>query len=86
MPTPKTWTATDIELGKLTITRQPMTLQVERRYQFLDLNQDVLSDVAAGRLVIEIAIADIPAHIIDALQTIDTWTYEQALSQAGMDD
>ena len=81
---PKTWTATDLKLGKLTINRSGSTLQVERRYRFLDEFDEVLAQVAGGRLLLNVAIADVPADILSALQTIDNWTKQQALEQEGM--
>lgn len=90
MATPKTWTADDIEQGKLTIHRithpdtdQP-ALQIERRYIFLDDQDEKLQGVAGGRVLEIVEIGNLPQGIIDALQAIDNWTYQQALSQEGM--
>lgn len=80
----KTWTATDIQLGKLTITRMGSAIQIGRRYQFLDSEGAVLGQIAGGRLVAEMKIAEIPPAILSALQTIDGWTKERALEQEGM--
>lgn len=85
----KTWTAVDLKLGKLTIHRaidefgQP-AIQLERRYQFVDNAGRVLEQIAGGRVVETIAIADIPADILAALQKIDAWTKQKALEQEGM--
>ncbi len=80
----KTWTATDLELGKLTIHRTPTELRVERRYKFKDSNGDILSQIVGGRLLVEEKFSEIPASIPAALQTIDAWTKQQALDQEGM--
>lgn len=90
----KTWTATDLTLGKLTINRgmsreileEPSVpvLRVERRYKFLDTNGDVLTQIAGRSVLLEINIDDISADILTALQTIDAWTKAQALEQEEM--
>jgi len=80
----KTWVATDLELGKLTITRMGSTIQIGRRYRFLDENGEVLTQTTTGRLVAEMEIADIPPAILSSLQTIDSWTKQRALEQEGM--
>ena len=85
----KTWTAHDVKMGKLTIHRtqdefeQP-AIHHESRYVFLDEADEVLTQIAGGRVVGVIAIADLPADILDALQKIDTWRKNQALAQEGM--
>lgn len=89
MATPKTWTAEDIQQGKLTLHRVineigQQAIQVERRYVFVDAADQVLDQVAGGRLLAVMAIVDIPASVVSALQTIDKWTYDQALAQEGM--
>ena len=82
----KTWTATDLELGKLTIirTRTGQDLHLERRYRFLDAEDAVLTQIAGGRVSETVAIVDLPADILDALQKIDAWTKQKALEQEGM--
>ncbi len=82
----KTWTATDLELGKLTITRQGDTLHVERRYQFVDGDGDVLAQIAGGRIIADVAISALPTGVASALAAIDTWTKNQALEQEEMND
>jgi len=82
--TDKTWTATDLELGKLTITRQGSMIQIARRYQFLDAEGAVLDQITGGRVVAEMEIAEIPLAILSSLQTIDNWTKQRALEQEGM--
>lgn len=89
MATPKTWTADDIQQGKLTLHRVvnefgQQAIQLERRYVFVDSVGDVLTDIAGGKLLEVVAIADIPASVVSALQTIDDWTYSQSLAQEGM--
>ena len=85
----KTWTATALELGKLTIHRvidkeaRP-AIQLERRYKFLDADGEVLRQIAGGRVLETIPIADIPPSILSALQEIDQWTEQKALEQEGM--
>lgn len=86
MATPKAFTAYDLELGKLTITRSGSDLTVERRYRFVDDSDVVIDNLAGGRLVATVAIASLPANIVSALAAIDTWTYNQALAQEGMED
>lgn len=84
--TDRVWIATDLELGKLTINRSGTTLRIERRYKFLDALADVIEQITMGRLLLKMEIGDVPVSILDALQTIDQWTKNQALVQEGMDD
>lgn len=92
MATPRSWTAYDLVQGKLTIhrVRHPDTgqpaIQVERRYQFLDDGEVVIREIAGGRFLAVVEIASLPAGVLSALQAIDTWTYNQALIQEGMND
>lgn len=80
----KTWTATDLQLGKLTIHRLENELQLERRYKFLDAQGDVLEQIASRRVLESVPIAGIPQNILVALQAIDQWTKRKALEQEGM--
>lgn len=82
----KSWTATDLEQGKLTIIRTGPDLHLERRYEFLDSGDVVIPEIAGGRVVEDMAIVDLPPGIVSALQTIDNWTYQKALVQEGMND
>lgn len=90
MAQPKSWTATDLLTGKLTLRKvtHPDTdspaIQYEQRYQFLDDADDVLTEIASGRIVNVIEISSLPASIVSAMQTIDAWTYQQALEKEGM--
>ena len=86
MATPKIITADDIEQGKLTIIRRGSNLHIERRYVFVDGQGDAINNLAGGRVVEEIPLANIPANIISALQDIDNWTYGKGLVQEGMED
>lgn len=80
----KTWTAADVELGKLTMTLRGTVLHVERRYVFVDADQNKLTQIAGGRVVEEVELANIPKNILDALHKIDEWTYQKALEKEGM--
>ena len=85
MATEKTWTAADVELGKLTIYREGSTIGVERRYKFVDSESAVLTDIAGGRLRVDVEWSSIPSGVQDALLAIDAWTYNQILTQEGME-
>ena len=85
MATEKTWTAADVELGKLTIYREGSTIGVERRYKFVDSGDEVLTDIAGGRLRVDVEWSSIPSTVQNALLLIDTWTYNQILAQEGME-
>ena len=80
----KTWTATDLKLGKLTIRQEGSVLHIERRYVFVDGGGIALAQIAGGRIVEEIEIANIPKDILQALQKIDSWTKAKALKQEEM--
>jgi hypothetical protein len=91
MATPKSWTAHDVSLGALTMSRIPHpdtgnpAVNFQQRYVFLDSGDQVLFQVVGGRYVDDMELADIPQAILDALQTIDNWLYQQCLQQEGMD-
>lgn len=83
----KIWTATDIKLGPLKITPQDdinNTIHIERRYLFVDASDNTLTQIAGGRVVIDIPFAELPASVRTALQDIDAWTKNQALEQEEM--
>jgi hypothetical protein len=86
MATPKSWTAHDLKQGKMTIRVEAGTLYLECRYVFVDDLDEVLTGIAGGRVVAEVAWTSVPTNVQTALQTIDTWTYNQALAQEGMED
>jgi len=81
----KTWTATDLQLGPLKITPRNGSVHIERRYKFLDSTGAILEQIAGGRFVADIALTSLPAEVSSALQTINTWTKNQALIQEGME-
>jgi hypothetical protein len=84
MATPKTWTAHDIKQGRFAVLQEDATLQIERRYKFVDDAGVVLEDIAGGRLTAEVEWSTIPPNIQAALQEIDIWTYNLSLTQEGM--
>jgi len=79
----KTWVADDVKLGPLKITPRNGEIHLERRYVFT-LEGAELTQIAGGRVVADIALTALPAEILSALQTINTWTKNQALVQEGM--
>lgn len=85
MATPKTLTANDLGQGKLMIVRDGAFIHVERRYDFVDIADNVILEWAGGRIVKDVEFATLPINIQDALLVIDNWTYQQALVQEGMD-
>ena len=86
MATPKTWTADDVQLGKLTIMRDGSIIGVDRRYEFVDAQNDWIPAIKGRRLRVDVPWSEIPTNVQTALQTIDTWTYNQILLQEGMQD
>lgn len=85
----KTWIAVDVQMGKFTIHRTQdefghSAVQHESRYRFLDENGEVLTQIAGGRVLDVIALSDIPADILAALQKIDAWRKNRALEQEEM--
>ena len=86
MATPKNWTAYDVQLGTLTLYPDGADIGVERRYKFVDDQDSVITDIAGGRLRVTVAWSSIPTNVQDALQLIDTWTYNQILAKEGMQD
>ena len=80
----KTWTATDLELGKLSIVQVGTVLYLERRYVFTDAAGEILAQIVGGSVLEEMEISSIPSAVLSALVTIDTWTKSKALEQEGM--
>lgn len=90
MATSKTWTAHDLELGALKITRtlseaSNQAVQFEQRYNYEDDLGDILQGVAGSRLTDVMELADIPAGILTALTTINDWLYQRCLEKEGME-
>ena len=89
MTTQKTWTAVDVKQKRLTLSRTlkdaSPAIRVERRYVFVDAEDEPLTNIAVGRFVTEVLIASVPAHILAAVQEIDDWTYQEILKQEGME-
>jgi hypothetical protein len=86
MPTPKTWTAVDIEADKVQLwVDDSGNLRVERHYVFVD-EEGAQVPVAGGLLSESVPWVDVPEEIRDALTTINTWTLDQILQQEGMAD
>lgn len=81
----KIWTATDVKMEKLVITRNGSVLTFERRYQFLDSGGEILDQISGGRIVEDIEFSALPPNIQTALQSIDAWTKNKALVAEGMD-
>jgi hypothetical protein len=80
----KTWTAADLRMDRLTLSKEGTTLRIERRYTFVDAGGSELTQIAGGRLVREVPIASVPQNILDGLQAIDAWTKSEALAQEGI--
>ena len=84
MPTPKTWTAHDIQPGQLTITRDGSSFQFERCYRFLDEQGGTIEHLAAGTVLQTIPWEELPGDVKSALSRLDAWTRSEALAQEGM--
>ncbi len=86
----KSWTATDLQLGTLTVRATPHpdtenpAINFQQRYEFLDSGDLVISQIAGGKYVDNIELGDIPSTVLDALQTINNWLYQRCLDQEGM--
>ena len=86
MPTPKTWTATDVKADKVQLWIDSAgNLHIERHYVFVDEQGDPVP-IAGGLLSESIPWTEVPQEIRDALTTINTWTLDQILQQEGMAD
>ena len=90
----KTWTieATAIEYKPIELYYQDGTLYWSRGYYWTDQNGDTIKRVVdgvqfdIGEMVNgEMAFADIPANIKDALQTIDQFTKDQINAKEGIE-
>ena len=82
----KTWVATDIKQGKLSLINIDGILYLERRYEFVDADDNVIEDIAGDSYTDEISISALPQDILAALQTINTYTYNKILEQEDMQD
>lgn len=85
MATPKIWTANDIEQRRLYLERQDTDILVQRDYVFVDDQAQALPDFSLQVFSTTVAIASIPGSVVTALQTIDSWIYNQILAKEGMD-
>jgi len=84
MTTPRTWTAHDIALANLTITRDGPAFQFECRYHFLDEHGEAIKHLAGRRVLKTIPWDDLPPEVRSALSRLDIWTRTEALAQEGM--
>lgn len=84
----KTWTATDIEQGKLILLPEKeegiTTIRAEQRYQFKDANGNILTQIVGGRVLEVKEWNNLPQNIKDALTTINNYMKQKALEQEGM--
>lgn len=81
---PKTWTATDVEMGKLTLYPRGSKIGIDRTYRFVDADDEIITEIAPGSVTEELAFVDLPQNIQDALIAINSWTKQRALEQEGM--
>lgn len=89
MATPKQITINDLSKNdKLTIFRLLEngvdSLQVEKRYLYLDSSGEPIEALGSGRVTQTIPVASLPAAVLSAVQTINNYMYNQALDQEGM--
>lgn len=81
----KVWTAMGLKLGTLKIASRPGgALHIEQRYSFLDDNDEILTQIAGGRVVVDVEWDSIPPLIQVGLQSIDAWLKNLALEQEEM--
>ena len=76
----KTWTATGVEQGQLTLQMVGDNLCIGRVYTFTGA-----STVGHRKLRRTVAWADVPAAIKGALTSIDNWTRAEILAKEGME-
>ena len=78
-------TADDLELGKMTLSPEGTTVRFEARYVFLDAGDAVISNLTGKRVIVQDEQINLPANIQTAITDINTWLYDLALVQEGMD-
>lgn len=80
----KSWVATDVDCGKIQIWLDDQgNLHLERHYVFVDAGGN---EVPVGDRHFKEARpwAEVPQNIRDALQTLDTYSYNQILEEEEM--
>jgi len=71
-------------LGKPVIYPRGANIGLQRRYEFVGANGDVLGQIAGDAVTAEFAFSNLPQNIRDALLDIDAWTKQKALEQEDM--
>jgi len=84
--TQKTWTASDIRMAAIKMhLLENGKLSAIQDYIFLDDQGERVKDLPNGRVSISLPFDDLPVNIKTALTEINTYMYNQALTQEGMD-
>ena len=83
--TPIVWTVEDVELGLLeVVVLRPGMLRFKRSYRLVDGDGKVITVLPERVVKADVAVEQIPAQVLSALQQIDAWTRERALQHAGL--
>lgn len=73
-------TAVDISLGRLELRRGGNMLRVERSYEYLDAEGNIVPELGVGLFVCTIPVSEIPDGMLTVLQRIDDWTKQKILA------
>jgi hypothetical protein len=84
MATPKIWTADDVAMRRLYLERQGSDILVQRDYVYIDDQDQPLPNFSLQVFTLAVPIASVPANVLNALQTIDNFIYNQILTSEGM--
>jgi len=85
MATQKTWTAEDVQMEEIKLHLIGTTLSAIQGYHFVDGSGDEIEELPKGTAMINIEFADLPVNIRTALTDINTYMYQVALTQEGME-
>jgi hypothetical protein len=87
MATPKTITINDIKIGKISLqlSNDGLTLYAEGVYRYIDENSTEIEQLDPSRVQRSILWENLPQNIKDSLILINTFLYQQALIDEGME-
>lgn len=85
MATPKTITAHDIDMGKILLSIKGGILTAIQGYELVDDQGNSLDRLSKGRVEISKDFSELPEDIRQGLTAINTFMYQRALTQEGME-
>lgn len=87
MATPKTITINDIKISKITLqlSSDGLTLYSEGVYRYVDENGTEIEQLDPSKVQRSVLWENVPQNIKDSLTVINTFLYQEALINEGME-